>query len=234
MRATQELYRLQTIDLELDRIRASLESSPLAAAAREAEARVESLQATLADLALARQELAREVRRLELEAQAARAEQRRAEEELYAGGKSGKELGLLQQRAARAASQAEALETQGLERMEEAERLEAQQAHLQQSLELAQEEASQRRMAREMELDELRLRQADLEAERVQVWERVPLELRRRYERMRRQMPNPVAAVVRGRCGACHLTLPQGILNRLRADEGLVQCEQCGRLLHLL
>jgi len=89
-------------------------------------------------------------------------------------------------------------------------------------------------MAREMELDELRLRQADLEAERVQVWERVPLELRRRYERMRRQMPNPVAAVVRGRCGACHLTLPQGILNRLRADEGLVQCEQCGRLLHLL
>lgn len=233
VRSTQDLYRIQAIDLELDRIRASLESSPLEAAAREAEARVASLQATLSDLARARQELAREIRRLELEAQAARAEQRQAEEELYGGGKSGKELGLLQQRATRAASRAEALEAQGIERMEEAERLEAQEAELQRSLAWAQEEASRRRMEREMELDDLRLRQADLEAERVEVWERVPVELRKRYERMRRQVSNPVAAVTRGRCGACHLSLSQRILDRLRSDEAVVQCEQCGRLLHL-
>lgn len=234
MRSTQDLYHLQVIDLELDRIRASMEASPLESAAREAEARVENLQATLADLAQARQQLARELRRLELEAQAARAEQRRAEEELYSGARGTKELGHLQQRAARAASQAEALEVQGLERMEEAERLEAQQVELERSLASAEEEAGQRRMARDLELDELRLRQADLEAERVQVWERVAPELRSRYERMRRQVPNPVAGVSRGQCGACHVSLSQLILDRLRSDEGLIQCEQCGRLLHLL
>lgn len=234
MRSTQDLFRLQAIDLELDRIRASMEQSPLETAARDAQARVEALQATLADLAQARQQLARELRRLELDAQAARQEQRRAEEELYGGGKSSKELGHLQQRAERAASHAEELEVQGLERMEAAERLEAQHQELERSLAAAQEEAGQRRMARELELDELSFRQADLEDERAQVWERIAPALRSRYERMRRQMPNPVAGVARGQCGACHVSLSQRILDRLRSDEGLVQCEQCGRLLHLL
>lgn len=235
MRSTDELYRLQTIDLELDQIREGLEGSDLEEQAREAEHRVETLRATLEEMARTLRDLARQVRRLELDAEAARQEQRRSEEELYAGTvTSGKELGHLQQRSERAARQAESLEAEGLARMEQAEALEAQQKELERTLRAAEEEARQRRAQRQMELDELMARREELEMERVQVLGRIAEDARTRYDRLRRRMPNPVAGVARGQCGACHVSLSQRTIERIRSDQGLVQCEQCGRILHLL
>ncbi|WP_144440401.1 zinc ribbon domain-containing protein [Limnochorda pilosa] len=235
MRTTENLYRLQAIDLELDRIRAVTEHSDLESRAQEAEGRVETLRGTLEETAQALRDLARQIRRLELDAQAAREEQHRSENELYSGSaRSGKELGHLQQRAERAARQAEAMEVESLERMEQAEALEAQQKELERAVSEAEEEAGRCRLERQMEVEELRARQKELEVERDAVATREPADRLARYERMRRQMPNPIAGVSKGQCGACHVSLSPRTLERVRADDGLVQCEQCGRVLHLL
>jgi predicted nucleic acid-binding Zn-ribbon protein len=56
--------------------------------------------------------------------------------------------------------------------------------------------------------------------------------LRDRYETMRKRKAGVAIAVVQnGICSACHVTLPTGVANSLRAATSLVVCPSCGRYL---
>jgi predicted nucleic acid-binding Zn-ribbon protein len=56
--------------------------------------------------------------------------------------------------------------------------------------------------------------------------------LRDRYETMRKRKAGVAIAVVQnGICSACHVTLPTGVANGLRAATSLVVCPSCGRYL---
>jgi uncharacterized protein len=70
---------------------------------------------------------------------------------------------------------------------------------------------------------------AQAESERDALWEQVPRAAQAAYSRMRVQ-PG-VAQVINGQCSACHVTVTSSGMQKLRAGDELVHCENCGRIL---
>jgi predicted nucleic acid-binding Zn-ribbon protein len=70
---------------------------------------------------------------------------------------------------------------------------------------------------------------ADVESERDAVWEQIPPPAQGTYSRMR--MKPAVAQVINNQCSACHVTVTSSGMQKLRAGDELVHCENCGRIL---
>jgi uncharacterized protein len=70
---------------------------------------------------------------------------------------------------------------------------------------------------------------AEVESERDVVWEQAPPAAQAVYSRMR--MRPAVAQVVNNQCSACHVTVTSSGMQKLRAGDELVHCENCGRIL---
>lgn len=82
------------------------------------------------------------------------------------------------------------------------------------------------------DLEAWRAELADVEAEKVQIWEQVPAAAQRAYLRVR--VHPPVAEVVGNQCSACRVTVTSSGMQTLRKGlDDLVHCENCGRILVL-
>ena len=74
--------------------------------------------------------------------------------------------------------------------------------------------------------------QADLatvKADSEGAWAQVPAAAQNAYLRVR--VHPPVAEVDRNQCLACHVTVTSSGMQILRKGDGIVQCENCGRIL---
>jgi len=125
------------------------------------------------------------------------------------------------------------LEDQQLELMEQAEAVqkevhtggknqdEAQRVSTKQQADLAAREESLRR-----ELEKI-------EADRDRLTAGVDADVLLRYERLRKSKGEKVVVgVAHGVCGGCHMRLPAQILVSCQAEQELVTCPNCGRLLY--
>jgi len=86
----------------------------------------------------------------------------------------------------------------------------------------------------ELREEELKLKQNSvlLKRKREQLVAAMDAGLRERYETMRKRKAGvAIAPVQNGTCSACHVTLPTGVVNTLRASTTLVVCPSCGRYL---
>ena len=59
----------------------------------------------------------------------------------------------------------------------------------------------------------------------------IPPELLKRYERIKKNYPEPIAKVINGQCSGCHMGLSSVAEKRVAAGIAIVTCENCGRLL---
>lgn len=76
------------------------------------------------------------------------------------------------------------------------------------------------------ELEELQVNREELAAA-------VPEDIRGRYERlMRNKGENVIVGVQHGVCGGCHMKLPPQLLISAQAQQELITCSNCGRLLY--
>jgi hypothetical protein len=74
---------------------------------------------------------------------------------------------------------------------------------------------------------------AELEANREQLAQAVDESARSRYERLlKNKGSNVVVGVQHGVCGGCHMKLPTQVIVSCRADEEIVTCINCGRILY--
>jgi uncharacterized protein len=74
---------------------------------------------------------------------------------------------------------------------------------------------------------------ADLETNREELASAVDESTRGRYERLvRNKGENVVVGVQHGVCGGCHMKLPAQILVTCQAQQELVTCTNCGRILY--
>jgi hypothetical protein len=169
----------------------------------------------------------------ELQLQSLREKRRRLEQELYSGRLNPRELVNLQRELDALARQHAELEDWILEQMEEAESVERELEQLDselRELEAAYEAAVRDRAARsralEAELAVLRQRR-DAQAACVDP------ALLERYERLRGRLHPPVAKLLGGVCGGCHVSLAPAFQERLRSaqDGQPLACPACGRLL---
>ena len=51
------------------------------------------------------------------------------------------------------------------------------------------------------------------------------------YNRIKGFRPNPVAILENSRCNGCNMQLPAGVSGRILKGDGIVTCENCGRIL---
>jgi predicted nucleic acid-binding Zn-ribbon protein len=74
---------------------------------------------------------------------------------------------------------------------------------------------------------------AELESNREQISMAVDEGARSRYERLvKNKGTNVVVGVQHGVCGGCHMRLPTQILVSCRAQQEIVTCINCGRILY--
>jgi predicted nucleic acid-binding Zn-ribbon protein len=74
---------------------------------------------------------------------------------------------------------------------------------------------------------------AELEANREQISQAVDEAGRSRYERLlKNKGSNVVVGVQHGVCGGCHMKLPTQVIVSCKAEEGIVTCINCGRILY--
>lgn len=62
---------------------------------------------------------------------------------------------------------------------------------------------------------------------------KIPPDLMKRYETLKKNYATPIAKVVNGQCGGCYMMLSSVQEKRVAAGNAVIQCENCGRLLFM-
>ncbi len=124
------------------------------------------------------------------------------------------------------------LEDQQLELMDQHDQVQAELARRRREFEAVQQDTHRiltDLAAREQNLQQQR---AELATGREGLAGSVEPGLLSRYERLRRNKgPRVVVGIEHGACGGCHVSLPAQVVIACRAQEEVVQCPNCGRIL---
>jgi hypothetical protein len=231
MNRSQLLYRLQTIDLEIDNGKRRLE---------EVEAGLgesEELRQARRALQKAKDELNRwrtTLRDLELEAKSLTAKITSVEERLYSGRITNpKELANLQNEVSYLKRRRGDLEDRQLEAMVEVEEHEAEVDSKKANLAQIEAEWSQTQKRLTEERSELEERLAHLKKERVKVEGMIGAEDLALYGELCSRKGGRAVALLKGEvCQVCMVTLPTSRVQQARSGNSLSFCSSCQRILY--
>ncbi len=53
-----------------------------------------------------------------------------------------------------------------------------------------------------------------------------------RYQQVKLHHAVPIAKIVNSKCGGCNMSLPMVMLKKIATTDGIVECENCGRILY--
>lgn len=228
-----ELLELQKVDSMIDRLTSRLHNLPEQAELDSLEERQRALEARVGEREAALDEVAGRQRKLDTEIDNIGRKIAGEEARLNSGDVAnprelssiGAEIESLKRRRTR-------FEDEDLEVMEERENLEKELDGLRAELEGLQAEVAAAIVRRDaaggevsQELEEAR--------ERKQGWlPRIEPGLLSYYDDLRRSRGGVGAAALQdGMCLGCHMQLPAQEVARVRAAEGLIRCDECGRIL---
>jgi uncharacterized protein len=230
MNVAGQLYRLQQLDLELERKQQELDevenklSDNKALVAAEAE--IASQEGQLEE-ARKRQEGS------EWELEDLQEKARQIDGKLYGGKtKDPKELVNLEKEGKALRSQIKAKEDALLGSMGEVEDVEAKVRTTAQEIELLKRDWEQRQETLGPGKSEIEALLAELRAERNGLVQQIAPEALSIYERIRLTRAEAVVKVERGRCLGCHITVSTSQWQKAKAGV-LIQCDNCGRILYL-
>jgi len=189
------------------------------------------LQAETDALAAERRDVDLRLREHEREADAQRTRVRGRERELMSGRiRNPTELMKLQHEVEHLKAGLSREEDAALELMERQDTMEADLARLNHDLAAARERTATAEPELRARLERLGGELVEVEAERDATWEQVPPEWQEAYRRVRSRQPDPVAQVMHGQCQACRVAVTSSGMQTLRRA-GLIQCDNCGRIL---
>jgi len=225
-----QLYKLQQLDLELQRNQQELNEVENQLSDNKAlvatEARIVSQKEQL-DGAKKKQKSS------EWELEDLQDKVRQINGRLYGGKtKDPKELVNLEREVKGLRSQIRTKEDALLEFMSQAEEMETGAKTTAGELESLKKEWEQRQQTLGPRKNEIEIVLADLKRERNRLVEQINSEAFNIYERIRLAMGQAVAKVEKGRCLGCHITVPTSQWQKVRAGD-LVQCNNCSRILYL-
>jgi predicted nucleic acid-binding Zn-ribbon protein len=233
--ALELLIAVQDRDAALDRLRHRRATLPERAALAQAEATGAGVRARLAELAVPRDELAREQRKHEDEAQSLAEQATAVEKRMYSGEiSSPRELQAMQADVEQLRRHQATVEERALEAMEQLEPLLAETAELESELarsEAGADEARAALAAAEAVVDgEIGAEHAARDAAATAVGDPA---LVSDYERRRSQGGAGAARLVGNTCQSCHLTIPATEVDRIRkaASGTVAYCDNCGAIL---
>ena len=231
MSRTSALFRLQEIDLELDGLRARLQTIEQALGDSPEVTAAQNRAATAREKFDAARVTAR---MLELDMQSLNQKITDAEKRLYSGAITNpKELRDLEADLASLRRRAAALEEQELEAMITAESAEGQSVASQTQLQQAEAAALQTHGSLLDERLHKQTRAEQLSDERASVHGAVSAEDRLLYVRLRQsKQGRPLAKLAEGCCSACGEEVSSSRLQEVRRGATLIRCSSCERILY--
>jgi uncharacterized protein len=233
--AQLRLLDLQALDTKLGQLAHRRRSVPEIAELVELEARALVLRDRAVASRTVVSDLEREMAKAEADVASVR-ERIARDQKLLDGGSVGsaKQLTDLQHEIESLRARVSVLEDAELEVMERLEEAQARVAEVSgQSEDLALRQAAATR-ARDAAFADVDAEVARVEGERIRVVADVPADLLALYDRIRADSGGVGAAALhRGRCQGCQLTLTPADLGRIRAEaqDAVVRCEECRRIL---
>ncbi len=231
MSRPKDLYDLQQIDSQLDRINARLkEIAAILAddqAVRQAQGEADKAAQHLAEA----QKQLQQARQI---VQAQRTKIQQEEDKLYSGRVvNPKELSDLQNEVAALKRHLDTLEERQIEAMLLVDETSAVNERAQQKLEAVKAESAQRNQTLIAEREALLTQRADLETRRQKQSARLTAEDRELYERLRTTRGRIAVARVQERtCAACGSTLISATRQQARSPSSITLCDTCGRILY--
>ena len=232
--AQLKLLELADLDAELGRLDHRRRTLPESQEYDQAQARDAELRAELATLEAQESDLGRDQAKAERDVEQVRSRIERDRGRLDAGlVSSPKELENLQSEIGsleRRQSDLEEVVLEVMERLEEVSRRRTAVAEEQVTLGGQLEEIAARRDAALAEISEQSAKASD---RRAGIATEVPDDLLGLYDRLRAQHTVGAAALNRGRCEGCHLSLNTVVLGQIRAapPDEVLRCEECRRIL---
>jgi hypothetical protein len=234
MSALELLLAVQERDAALDRLRHRRATLPERTALAQAEATGAGIRDRLVELAVPRDELAREQRKHQDEAQSVAEQATAVEKRMYSGEiSSPRELQAMQADVEQLRRHQQTLEERALEAMEQLEPLQAETDELEAELARSDGAAAEARAAlaaAELVVDgEIGAERQAREAAVAAVGDP---NLVADYER-RRSQGQGAARLVGNTCQSCHLTIPATEVDRIRKAAGasVSYCDNCGAIL---
>ena len=230
MTTVKQLYALQEVDLDLDRVYRALEE---AEDELKIEISIETLETSLRDEQerLQEVELLQRDNQMELEARRERTES--LETQLYGGSMvNARDLEALQLEAANVRHLLEQDEAMSLELSIQVEESRSRCGSLDQQL----SETRARWEAQQVELnqrvEQLRAERSEYEKQRELLAARFDPATLQRYETLRKSKGGrAVAKVERDLCQGCRMSLPTQLRQRVKSGRQAVNCSSCGRML---
>lgn len=224
------LLDLADIDKNLNRLRHTRASVPELKVIEQADAQLAGSREDVIDTQTARNDLAREIDRLETDITGVRARIERNQQRLDSGQvASAKDVEALQHEMESLARRQTNLEDQELELMERAETLDSQLdevARAQKAVEEIRTKAVMDRDARWLELDQ---QVSMMQTQRAALADSFDADVLALYEKVRESGVPGAALLTQKQCGACRITLAGSELAAVRAaaPEDILRCESC-------
>lgn len=229
------LFQIQTLESRLSALKKDEVQAKNDPKIAETEAALAKINALWSGLAKKRQETQNSNRKLELELKSCQEHIGAEEKKLYGGTVTNpRELGQIEQKVAEYKHATGKLEDEILQLMEQDETLGKQIRVLQKKKAACEQELAALKTAASQKLGEIRIAMMEVESELSEVMPQVPEEWLARYHKIAASHHGiGIAQVKAGNCGACHVSLSDMLLQKVkRGDDMIVCCENCGRMLY--
>ena len=227
------LLQLQRVDSTIDRLQARLAHLPEQAALDALEAKVQELDAQIAERQAVFDDVSIRQRRLDFEVDTLVQKIRAESGRLYSGVVSNaKELQDISREVEALKRRKSVLEDNDLEVMEERDGVEKELEALTSERSSLAAEIERGRLSRDEAAGETGRQLTAAETERQRWVPRVDPQLIKVYDTIRASKGGVgAAAMVDGTCQGCHMRLPAQEAERVRTAGGLVRCDECQRIL---
>jgi predicted nucleic acid-binding Zn-ribbon protein len=201
----------------------------------QAEGTIKTMNALFAELENQQHGVQSSNRKLELELKTCQEHIAVEEKKLYGGTvTNSRELGQIEQKIAEYKQKAGKLEDEILGMMEQDENLSAQIKVLQKKKSACERDLAVLKTAASQRIREIGIEATGLESELSELTPQVPEDWLARFHKIAGSHHGiGIAQVKNGNCGACHVSLSEMILQKVkRGDDIIVCCENCGRILY--
>ena len=232
MNMVRQLYALQEIDLDLDRL-----DKQKAEAERELEQApaFESMQMALLEEEMRLEEYVEQRKAWQLEVETLRQRSTHLDEQLFGGNVANpRDLNSLEQEANSVRGQLEKQDNDLLELNLQVEESEGKCSAMRQHISETEANWEVRKSELQNRMEEIASERETVSAQRNALASGVEATALQRYETLRLAKGGlAVAKVERGLCQGCRMSLPTQQQQRIRSGRQMVQCSTCGRLLLL-
>ena len=230
----QRLRTLADLDKRLSQLEHQRVSLPQLAAIDAAQRELSGVSDRLVDAQTRRNDLAREMSRLEADIDGVRARHDRNQQRINSGAVAhAKDLTALEHENETLQRRQGVLEDQELELMEQAEQLDADLAEIQREIDRVEEGRTAAEAERDAAWAQIDQQIADLNPQRSTVVSSIPADVRAVYDKVRSTGTPGAALLSQRRCGGCRMELSGSELAAVRsaAPSDIVRCESCRGIL---